>query len=401
VTLRCLQYSDFRLLQFVGTGPEGDAVTQMLDGMFDPAVLSLTVRPKSGLRTCTSIVAKTETTELVEPSGVISPEELQALLDAAATVTADAICVMGSLPPGCPDDTYAKLFKRMSDPSTLTLIDSVVGLAPLLDEIAATTKSPGILKCNASELCRLGGVAKSSSETGKVQQEELVRAVQGFLKQYASARRALSALAITDGEHPAYMAALPVSLEETEWRLFQLPIARLKEGERSSRKKRTSIASSWGQHSWIDLQTAIVSTATGGEAAATAAAEADDSDVTVAENLYPVGAGDAVAAGTLAAWKALTDARRQSSRDAHTHPPSRTHLPPQQQQHRMHPLIHDALSGNETPAARAMLAAFSFGLACGTASCLQHDNSKVDLDDVLQFYSKEGRPIFLSSFSMQ
>jgi hypothetical protein len=306
--------------------------------------------------------------------------------------------VMGSLPPGCPDDTYAKLFKRMSDHRTLTLIDSVVGLAPLLDEIAAT-KSPGILKCNASELCRLSGVSKSSSETGRVQQDELVRAVQGFIRQYASARRALSAIAITDGEHPAYMAALPVSLEETEWRLFQLPIARLKEGATGNvRKKRPSIASSWGQHSWVDLQTAIVSTATGGDAAAD---EADDPDVTVAENLYPVGAGDAVAAGTLAAWKALTDTRRLSSRDAFQSAAAADRPPPQENRYRMDPQIHDALSGNESPAARAMLAAFSFGLACGTASCLQQENSKVDLDDVLQFYSKEVRPIFLSSFSMQ
>jgi fructose-1-phosphate kinase PfkB-like protein len=418
VTLQCLRYSDFRLLQFVGTGPEGDAVARMLENMFvdDPSVLDFTVRPKSGMRTCTSIVAQSETTELVEPSGIVAPEELQRLLDVASTIRADALCVMGSLPPGCPEDTYAQLYRRMADANTLILIDSVVGLVPLLDAIA-DARSPAVLKCNASELCRLGGVVAtggSKSEAGGSQkQDELVNAVRGFLGRYPASRRALNAIAITDGAHPAHVAALPISLDETEWRLFQLPIVRIKEHKSlgKNKKKRPSITSSWGQHSWIDLQSVIASTATKAAATVAASGEADRDDnddeghdVTAAPHVYPIGAGDAVAAGMLAAWKILTDARNNPRRlpplrlRGPSEGPAEAQVPPTQQQQRMHPVLHAALAGNESPTTRALLAAFSFGLACGTASCLNEQNSVVELEDVLQFYSKEGRPIFLSSY---
>jgi hypothetical protein len=319
---------------------------------------------------------------------------LERLLDVASTVRADALLVMGSIPPGCPDHTYAQLYRKMvSDSTTLTLIDSVAGLGPLLEAIAER-RGPAMLKCNASELCRLGGVADSSgaaSETGgSRRQDELVAAVRGFLKRYPASRRALAAVAITDGPRPAHLAALPVSSDETEWRLFQLPVVRLKERDAASRNaKRPSMTSSWGQHSWIDLQSAIASTT------ASETGPDEGPEATLAQHVYPIGAGDAVAAGTLAAWKGLTDART-SNRE---HP----YQPPGQRPaavHRMHPDVLAALVGNESPAARALLAAFSFGLACGTASCLNEQNSAVELEDVLQFYNKEGRPVFLSSYQV-
>jgi hypothetical protein len=298
----------------------------------------------------------------------------------------------------------------MAGPSTLALIDSVVGLGPLLEAIAAAGSSPALLKCNASELRRLGGVAERAparGEAGGSDQDELAGAVRGLLGRYPAARRALGAIAVTDGARPAHLAALPVSPDETEFRLFRLPVVRLRERDSLARsQKRPSITSSWGQHSWIDLQSAIAPSAAAASASEAGDADGDGAmpDATVATHVYPIGAGDAVAAGTLAAWKVLADARNRPSR------PQGHRLrggggpqqaPPQQQRPpRMHPDLHAALAGNESPAARALLAAFSFGLACGTASCLNEQNSVVDREDVLRFYNTEWRPIFLSSYQL-
>ena len=328
VTLSCLQFDgDLQLAQFVGSGAEGDVVRQMLSDLLGSSAMRLTVRTKSNMRTCTSIVAADTTTELVEPSGFITGKEMEELMKELKDTKASAICIMGSMPPGCAADTYANIYKSVAGPSTLCLIDSVAGLDPLLKAIAEMENhGPTILKVNASELCRLASVPKTKSEAGGVHIQELVSAVTNFIQKF-HALKALNAIAITDGAHPAHLAVMPIA-GELEFRLFELPIADLKE---------------------------------------------DNPILT----LFPIGAGDAVAAGTLAAWKSLTDGPKAK------------------------PCVHSdvaaALKGNESPASRAMLAAFSFGLACGSASCLQEQNSVLKVQDALRLYHKEGRPTFLSS----
>lgn len=437
VTLQGLHYTSYRLMQFVGSGAEGDAVWSMLQERFPPEVLDeCTVRTHSHMRTCTSIVGATETTELVEPSGTISPEELEQVLDRASRLQADALCIMGSLPPGCPDDTYGELVRRMATTSrTLCLIDSVVGLEPLLQALTEK-KCPTILKCNASELCRLANVSKPTSETEGISQDVLVAAIRGFLQRWPCARNALTAVAVTDGAHPAHLAALPVSNCDSEWRLFQLPVARLKNDDDDDCHRAHSSSSSlssmtpWGQHSWIDpLGSATAASVVAASATTTGATTVNthvgEKPVT---HVYPIGAGDAVAAGTLAAWKALGDRRKDIAATAASIPPSSPtsqHRPggggsgtapsptgpqtpppptvsplPPLPPTRMHPELHAVLAGNESPMARAILAAFAFGLACGTSSCLHKDNSVVHVNDVLRLYNREGRPIFLASYRL-
>jgi len=63
--------------------------------------------------------------------------------------------------------------------------------------------------------------------------------------------------------------------------------------------------------------------------------------------------------------------------------------------------VEAVLAGNEIPTTRAILTAFSFGLACGTASCLNEENSVVDIADVLEIFKKMERPQYLSSHSIQ
>jgi fructose-1-phosphate kinase PfkB-like protein len=345
-TLTCLEYqANLRLAQFVGSGAEGDTVYSMLEELLGDEAMSLTVRPTGcGMRTCTSIVATDSTTELVEPSGTVSPQDVDELLNKlkacakGGTATVDALVFMGSMPPGCTDDMYAEIYEKVANPATLCLIDSVNGLGPLLKKVAAMGKGrtcgPVILKVNASELCRLAALKSKSTarrEAGGAVLDEVVQAIAGFLRMYESATRALAAIAITDGAHPAFVAIMP-SDDEHEFRLFQL---------------NTSTLSS-------------------------------------SSTLYPIGAGDAVAAGTMAAWKCLTD---NISRKGGLPLPC------------VHPDIQQALMGNESPPTRAILSSFAFGLACGSASCLQDENSYVTIQDVLELYSRE-RPIFLGSHAL-
>jgi fructose-1-phosphate kinase PfkB-like protein len=82
------------------------------------------------------------------------------------------------------------------------------------------------------------------------------------------------------------------------------------------------------------------------------------------KTLYPIGAGDATAGGLVAAWTTLesfgSDFRpilRQSTVDILLG-------------------LHEKVDKN------VVVTAFAFGLCCGSASCLQEENSFVDINDV-------------------
>lgn len=79
--------------------------------------------------------------------------------------------------------------------------------------------------------------------------------------------------------------------------------------------------------------------------------------------LFPIGAGDAVAAGTLAAWHVL-----EQQDDA------------KQQQPSWVPVLQARHKDNNND--WTLVTAFSFGLACGSASCLQQENSFLEIADV-------------------
>ena len=388
ITLSCLEYKNYHLLQFIGSGAEGDTVCQLLTNLLGQTVMEgTTTRTQSHLRTCTSVVAETSTTELVEPSGVVTREEMEQLMEQLTPLTADALCVMGSMPPGCTEHTYADIFTRVGTSKTLCVIDSTSGLVPLMDAIASKSAS-AILKCNAAELCNIAGVKKSSSETGGTKPEEIVEALSSFLKKFDNARHALNAIAITDGLHPAYFAAMPVS-SESEFRLFQLPVAKLvvsTETSATAEGAATEDKGNWGY--WSESQTSIPDVGIGTGVA---------SNVLATPAIYPIGAGDAVAAGTLAAWRALVDASKSSRTSSSTPRSLESSSSSAPVSSRMHPDVLSALAGNESPSTRAMLAAFAFGLACGTASCKQEENSVLLVQDALDIYNQEGRPIFLSS----
>ena len=319
------------LAQFIGTGAGGDAVMSLLEttlgegGSWD----ALTVRCKSAMRTCTSIIGSDSTTELVEPSGVVEDDEMDNLLGRIDALTAveetgkslgaASLCIMGSMPPGCADDTYGNLCSAVSGDQTLAVIDSVIGLKPLLSSLASkrgsdTYKGGAVLKINASELCRLAGVEQSGeSEEAGVSLDELKAAVKKFKSNFA-ADEALDFMAITDGKHPAHL----VRVEDST--LFRLGVA----------------------------------------------------DLSSDRTLYPIGAGDSVAAGTLAAWLHLRDAQRSPLADDCREALAK---------------FRNDIEGIDD-CSSDMLAAFAFGVSCGSASCLQAENSVVDTRDVVDLLGR-------------
>lgn len=288
-----------------------------------------------------------EATELVETSGQVTDKEMKALQYKVDELTkeggrANCICIMGSMPPGCAEDTYADLTSRLAGKKSLVLIDSVIGLDPLLsalktnfdDDSSGNNKEGGaVLKLNVAELCKLSGVAKSAGEADQVTMEELTASTKGFVTKYANAIGALDYLCITDGKWPGYLVEVPKSVSSS-FRTWQLPAV----------------------------------------------------DLSKKGMLYPIGAGDTVAAGTLAAWQYLHH-NGSGGDNFFGVVPSK---------------VGKNLSGRKAEWSEGaspedegykMATAFAFGLACGSASCLQEDNSVFEVDDAVKFFGGMTKPV--------
>jgi fructose-1-phosphate kinase PfkB-like protein len=358
------------IAQFLGKGSEGEVVSQILKTKFGLSD-QLTIRVAAPLRTCTTIVGANGATELVEMSGIVSNEEMVALHSKIDELVhqqgtgegkkADCVCIMGSMPPGCNDTTYAELTMRLVGRNSLVLIDSVIGLEPLLgvlktifddsgsSSISSTTSSSSmdkkeqrggaVLKLNAAELCKLSGVAKS--EASQVTLEELSASTMGFVAKYTNVIGSLDYLCITDGKFPGYIIELPkVSTSSTRnnYRTWQLPP--------------------------VDLSTRGM--------------------------LYPIGAGDTVAAGTLAAMQYL----RRGGGGVITSDIGKHMLD------KKTAWCGGKSSGDDDDEGVTMATAFAFGLACGSASCLQEDNSVFDVKDALTFFDDMKLPVVQNIYTM-
>ena len=344
VALSCLMSNDKKeettndkvlLAQFLGKGAEGDQVNKILNTQHKLSD-TLTIRNNAPLRTCTTIVGADEATELVETSGEVTPDEMRSLQDKIDSLTtkngkADCICIMGSMPPGCKDNTYSELTKRLASKDSLVLIDSVIGLDPLLGVLKSIfegdTKGGAVLKLNAAELCKLGGVDKLSGETSQVTSKELVASTHGFIKTYKDAVGALEYLCITDGKFPGHVIELP-STSSGDLKIYQLPS--------------------------IDLS----------------------KDGTT---LFPIGAGDTVAASTLAAWQYLHHVSDSSDDNFFGVIPA---------------TIGKQLSKKNAELEENIMAtSFAYGLSCGSASCLQEENSVFTVDDAGKYFENMARPV--------
>mmetsp|Transcript_26572 Transcript_26572/g.59554 ORF Transcript_26572/g.59554 Transcript_26572/m.59554 type:complete len:424 (+) Transcript_26572:62-1333(+) len=326
------------LAQFLG-GSSGDYVGDILAGRHGLSD-ELTVRNSAPLRTCTTIVGSASATELVEASGEISPSEmdvLRAKIDGLAEAggKACAVCVMGSMPPGCPENTYADLTLRLADEDTIVLVDSVVGLGPLLESLASIycgssedRAGGAVLKLNAAELCKLGGLSKD--ESVRVTSKELSDATLGFVAKYPAAGDALDYLLVTDGKFPGNVVAVPTGGEEGI-RTTEVPVP----------------------------------------------------DLSERGTLYPIGAGDTVAAGTLAAWQYLRHNRHNGGGEEESEEPFFGVVSSR---------VGERLASSRRREKTLDIAtSFAFGLACGSASCLDRENSVFDVDDALGYFDGDER----------
>lgn len=370
IALGCLSSSsssssDVLLAQFLGKGAEGDQVCSMLHQRLGKGDDPLTVRSEAKLRTCTTIVASDVATELVEPSGIITSDEIEDLLHRISNLDKNnnnddigGLCIMGSMPPGCPEDMYASIHQSLfsntaaSQQQPLCLVDSVVGLKPLLQQMSSHRRSisslscrGGMFKVNIAELCKLANVQKTSGgEANCATKDEIINAVGGFLQLYDDAKDALEYIAITDGKYPAHLVKLNIPIDDDDdsdtssFQVWQLEIPNL---------------------------------------------EMNDD-----KPLYPIGAGDTVAAGTLAAWQymsLLLQEEKARNKDF-------TLLQESIQQKLIHWNKNDSLE----PKDQAAVTSFAFGLACGSASCLQQENSVLEVQDALSLLEQMNPPKSIS-----
>jgi hypothetical protein len=505
----------FQLAQFVGRGVEGDTVLRILEQYYydtednnnnasassspslshtsDCNVVEeqqnatsscgggtrsfLTIRTNAKLRTCTTIVASDMSTELVEPSGVVSSDELEMLLtririqhqlyyntklnntevnDTYAGAYAydhkkQAIVIMGSMPPGCPEDTYAKIVQqccgggcgsdsnnnRNTDTShqseTLLLVDSVIGLTPVLDTVASMSRNMNMvengpppptmmLKINVDELIKLAGsgpgpgpglVPRDSSGGAEStpRSEEVKNAVQAFLTQTASnAAASVRYLALTDGKDAAYFADIHHHNNSM--------MRQQHEHDDKRRIHKVDVNADVYMLHPPDLSSSGPPPPT-------------------PTLLYPIGAGDAASAGTIAAWMFLTSSseqqqQKEASTDRCCGGDIQQHLNSKVQEtlrlgvpcsgcrrdeHTSQVMPPDLAlrkdedeDGHENENENAIttahssfppaLCAFQFGLACASASCLLEENSMLDPEVAVRLYQSLGAPKHIGTLTI-
>ena len=275
------------LAMFFG-GDEGDAMAGALRAQCGGgADEGLWVRTASATRICTTLVAPDgDATEIVEPSGAVAGDEVDALTSALKRrAPAGGVLVCGSVPPGVPGATYyGACVEAVAGPGARILVDSVVGVEATL-AAAAANACDAALKLNARELLAVAGdPVDAAAADGVADPARVGRAAAAVAAALDPGQTCLAAVLWTDGAHPAG-AFVPSTGATFELALPPLP----------------------------------------------------------GPVLSPIGAGDAVAGATFAAW--LNAADRADGADG------------------------------DVP---APVAAFARGLSVGAASCLTRENAAFD-----------------------
>lgn len=132
-------------VSFLG-GDSGRFVAEKLD---EEGVRRDAVWTDAPTRTCATLLHDSgEVTELVEEAGAATAEEAAALEEAARRHLRDAhaLCLIGSLPSGVPEDLYARLVEAANETGIPALVDAQG--APLLEALNAR---PFIVKPNLEE----------------------------------------------------------------------------------------------------------------------------------------------------------------------------------------------------------------------------------------------------------
>jgi hypothetical protein len=306
------------LLQLLGKGAEGDTLLGLIKAVQPHTfVNSLSVRTQARCRTAITLVdaSRQEATEIVEPSGTTSAEEVAMLLLAVERQyfqdKAGGVALMGSMPPGCPPTLYADVLQRVVDARSKVLLDTATGVDEAL-RVCRDVGCAALLKVNARELCALAGMPAATAGAAEAAHATPASTVLaacaaladklGLATAGTSSGFAALAVAVTDGPYPAYLVPLAVDGAavgapqlQQQYTVFPTP----------------------------PLPRPLAN---------------------------PIGAGDAVASGTLLRWCDTVPA---------------------------------APAATTVGAVAELTEAFAWGLACGAASCLTTENSVFALDDAL------------------
>lgn len=130
-------------------GPEGAQLTALLE---QEGIDVCAVPVRASTRSNVSLVEPDGTvTKINEPGGSLRPEDLDAIVHAVLSVAAGAdwVVASGSLPPGVPDDFYARLGRQV--PGRFAVDTSGPALAAALGCV------PALIKPNRGELASLVG----------------------------------------------------------------------------------------------------------------------------------------------------------------------------------------------------------------------------------------------------
>ena len=303
--------------QLVGSGAEGDTLMSLLTELAGPgeaeALHRLTVRCSARLRNAITLLSpkSQEATEVVEPSGAVTEQEiaqLKALL--RETPPASGVAVMGSMPPGCPPSLYSDLLPLCTDEQSTVLLDIVASVVPTMAALQGRVARV-VLKVNIKELCAVvGRPVPPGSDSAGSRSGELLAAATALASQLATACSSSSA-STTNAVTSSFVCAT--------------------DGAFSAHLLELTSLGTVGKHVTYTLPSLP------------------------RPLVNPIGAGDAVASGTI---MAATGKVRV-------------------------PGMEDADSGG-------MIHAFRWGLACGAASCLGPTNSAFARGDAEEIFAGIG-----------
>lgn len=135
---------------------------QIIDSMAQEGLSSISTATANATRTCCTLMSRADgtATEIIEPSGVISPEEYEKIMMVAEMEirSADALAICGTYPPGIPEQCYANLASMAAAQKKPVLLDAYKGIGNAL------SSGVTILKINRGELLAMTG--KDSVESG-------------------------------------------------------------------------------------------------------------------------------------------------------------------------------------------------------------------------------------------
>jgi len=186
------------VLQFAG-GHTGKLLCDELDAHSIP---HLSVATRRATRTCVTAVCEADgsSTELIEPSAPVAPDELEELQTVLTRELRrfDGVALCGTFPPGVPSALYGDITAR-AQPHALVLLDAY------RDVSSALERGVDVLKINACELMALAA------------ERSLERAAEKCLEKYP-----VRFLAVTQGEKPAHLFT-----RQESWRIQAAPLPRV------------------------------------------------------------------------------------------------------------------------------------------------------------------------------